>query len=90
MVPDKLEYAGKKYYLMTKPYFIAKINIGHLKYYCNNHRLNTTNKRLLFKNELCNGQIKYIRNTNKFYIIHLLNKICDGSTVFPYMILLLI
>ena len=44
-----------------------------------------TNKRLLFKNDACNDQIKFIRNANKFYIIHLHNKISEGSTVHLYV-----
>jgi len=51
-----------------------------LNYYCNNHRLNTTNKNIYFKNNPCNGK-QYIRNKNKLYFTHKHNNLCDAIEI---------
>ena len=63
---------------MTKPDYIINNNTNHIIYYCTNHRLNTTNKKLRFGKSPCDGQIKYIIKENKFYKIYSHNKICDN------------
>ena len=69
---------------MIKPSFVAKSNIDHLIYYCSNHRLNTTNKKLLFKKKPCNGKIKYNPKTIKFYLIKIHNKISNETNIPKY------
>ena len=64
--------------MKTKPDYIINNNTNHIIYYCTNHRLNTTNKKLQFGKNSYNGQIKYIINKNKFYITYLHNKIYDN------------
>jgi len=64
--------------MMTKPDYIINNNTNHIIYYCTKHRLNSTNKKLQFGKNPCNGQNKYIINKNKFYITYLHNKICDN------------
>jgi len=80
-VPDKVQYSNKKYFIMTKINQITENGINHLNYYCNNHRLNTTNKKIYFKNNPCNWQIQYIRNKNKFYFTHKHNNLCDAIEI---------
>ena len=79
-IPDKVQYSNKKY-LKTKINQITENGINHLNYYCNNHRLNTTNKKIYFKNNLCNGQIQYIRDKNKFFFTPKHNIICNAIDI---------
>ena len=60
---------------MTKLKDIGNKNNNKIIYYCNNHRLNTFNKKLQFKNAPCNGKIEYLKNQDSFYIIHEHNNI---------------
>ena len=80
-IPDKVQYSNKKYYLMTKLNQITENGINHLNYYCNNHRLNTSNKKIYFKNNSCDGQIQYIRDKNKFFFTHKHNSLCNAISI---------
>ena len=66
---------------MTKPSYISKNNVGTIRYYCTNHRLNTENKRLLFDTNPCNGQIEFDRESNKFYFTYEHNDICNKLNI---------
>ena len=64
--------------MMAKPDYIIINKVNQIIYYFINHRLNASNKKLLFKNSPWNGQIKYINNTNEFYLTHILNILCHN------------
>ena len=63
---------------MTKTNYITENKTNFIYYYCTNHKLNTTNKQIKFKNNPCNGQIKYIIKEDKFYLIQTHNSICEN------------
>ena len=66
---------------MTKPSYIANNNVGIIRYYCTNHRLNTDNKKLLFGKTPCDGQIEFDRGNNKFYITYEHNMIYNKLNI---------
>ena len=55
-----------------------QINI--ILYYCNNHLLNTNNKKLKFNNQKCPGQLEYNRAKGTFVLKKRHNAINDGDT----------
>ena len=69
---------------MTKTNYITENKTNFIYYYCKNHKQNTTNKKIKFKNNPCNGQIKYIIKEDKFYLIQTHNSICENikETIF--------
>jgi uncharacterized protein with FMN-binding domain len=75
--PVKVTYGGKKYYVASHTSYLNNPKTNVLYYFCVNHRLNTPYKKMLFGNKNYNGKLKFIRNTNEFYIIHKHNEICD-------------
>ena len=82
--PVKIIYAGKKSYTMTKLSYCINPKTNIISYYCNNHQLNTDNKRRIFKNQPCNGKIEYHRDSQNFYLVQKHNKICDLMDVKEY------
>ena len=82
--PFNVKYGGKKYFIMTKLKDIINPSKNRIIYYCNNHRLNTINKKILFNNNPCNGKLEYLKNEENFYLIHMHNDICDNKNVKIY------
>ena len=62
---------------MTKLSYCQNPEVETIIYYCNNHRLNTVNKRNIFKNNPCNGKIEYNRKNKNFYLVSSHNNLCD-------------
>ena len=56
-----------------------KNEISYYSYYCTNHRINTISKKLLFKNNPCNGKITSKRNDLNFYLQIEHNEICNNK-----------
>ena len=63
-----MKYGGKKYYIMTKKTDLMNANKNIIIYYCTNHRINTINKKILFRNMPCNDKIIFYRNENAFIL----------------------
>ena len=72
-------YVAKKYYANAKKAELIYPSKNEIIYICTNHRINTVNKKLKFKNYPCTGKLNYNRTTNKFYMIHKHNSICDNK-----------
>ena len=74
-----MQYAGKKYYPMTKKKDLLSSMKKEIIYYSTNHRINTINKKLLFKTNTWNGKITFKRNENNFYFNSEHNEICNNK-----------
>ena len=75
--PVNLAYGGKSYYPSNKLDSLTNINTNIIHYYCNNHNLNTEDKKKYFKKHKCNGKIDYFRKKNEFFLVHEHNEKCD-------------
>ena len=64
---------------MAKKADIINANKNKIVYYCTNHRINTINKKILFRNNPCNGKIIYYRNENTFILKTDHNNICNNK-----------
>lgn len=62
---------------MTKLNYCENYNINIISYYCNNHLLNTDNKKNKFHNKPYNGKIEYNGLNDNFYLVQKHNDICD-------------
>lgn len=82
--PVNISYGGKKYYPSTRLERLKNPNVTKILYYCNNHNLNTNNKKLKFNKQKCPGQLEYNRTNGKFYLIKKHNNLCDGLTTKEY------
>ena len=76
---QKIYISWKKYYSNAKKSELICPSKNEIIYICTNHKINTANKKLKFKNYICPGKLKYNRTANKFYMIHKQNSICDNK-----------
>lgn len=77
--PNQIKYGGKKYYTQSVSSELIKKDKTEIIYFCTNHRINTVKKKILFKNNPCNGKIKFNRLDNNFYWLADHNDICDNK-----------
>ena len=66
---------------MTKRNYLINKNCTVIRYYCVNHKLNTKNIKLIFKNRSCNGQIEFDRIKEEFILTYNYNELCDGKKI---------
>jgi len=78
--PVNISYGDKKYYPSTRLERLIGSTRKYNLYYCNNHLLNTNNKKLKFNNQKCPGQLEYNRAKGTFVLLKRHNAICDGDT----------
>ena len=78
--PINIFYGGKKYYPSIRLERLKDPQINIILYYCNNHLLNTNNKKLKFNNQKCPGQLEYNRAKGTFVLKKRHNAINDGDT----------
>ena len=73
MAPTSLNYAGKKFYVMTKNKDLKNKHKNNNIFYYTNHRIKSSHKKLIFKNNPYNK-----RNEDEFYMNIEHNDICNN------------
>ena len=64
---SKFSYGGKSYYPTNKLDSLSNPYTNTIHYYCNNHNLNTKDKKNYFKKHRCNGKIDFYRKKTNFF-----------------------